>query len=176
MISIAAEPYPSEALRAELSVKLNLTDRQLQMWFCHRRLKDRNNSTPGKRGKKDSGGGSGGGGDGEGGEMGNSDYPHGRGRKAISRLPLSLQPPAVGRMEMPLVTRYYESPQSIKELRAISFVESQLGESLREDGPSLGIEFDPLPPDAFGAPIGIFAFLNFYFLDVVNVSIVLVVG
>ncbi|KAG8069439.1 hypothetical protein GUJ93_ZPchr0005g15579 [Zizania palustris] len=35
------DPYPNETVRAELSVKLGLTDRQLQMWFCHRRLKDR---------------------------------------------------------------------------------------------------------------------------------------
>uniref|UniRef100_A0A0D3G618 Homeobox domain-containing protein n=1 Tax=Oryza barthii TaxID=65489 RepID=A0A0D3G618_9ORYZ len=33
--------YPNETIRAELSVKLGLTDKQLQMWFCHRRLKDR---------------------------------------------------------------------------------------------------------------------------------------
>jgi hypothetical protein len=36
----------------------------------------------------------------------------------------------------------------------INSVESQLGEPLREDGPALGINFDPLPPGAFGAPIG----------------------
>lgn len=33
--------YPAEAVRAELSSQLNLSDKQLQMWFCHRRLKDR---------------------------------------------------------------------------------------------------------------------------------------
>lgn len=33
--------YPAEAVRAELSTQLNLSDKQLQMWFCHRRLKDR---------------------------------------------------------------------------------------------------------------------------------------
>lgn len=54
-----------------------------------------------------------------------------------------------------VVRSYYESPQSIMELRAIACVEAQLGEPLREDGPILGIEFDPLPPDAFGAPLGI---------------------
>ncbi|KAL0002870.1 hypothetical protein SO802_016651 [Lithocarpus litseifolius] len=37
----ALEAYLSEALRAELWAKLGLFDRQLQMWFCHRRLKDR---------------------------------------------------------------------------------------------------------------------------------------
>ncbi|XP_021803548.1 homeobox-DDT domain protein RLT1-like, partial [Prunus avium] len=54
---------------------------------------------------------------------------------------------------MPMRRRYYESPQSILELRAIACVEAQLGEPLREDGPVLGVEFDRLPPDAFGAPI-----------------------
>jgi hypothetical protein len=42
------------------------------------------------------------------------------------------------------------------ELRAIACVEDQLGEPLREHGPILGVEFDTLPPDAFGAPIGIY--------------------
>ena len=37
-------------------------------------------------------------------------------------------------------------------------MEAQLGGTLREDGPILGMEFDPLPPDAFGAPIGKFGF------------------
>ncbi|CAK9181860.1 unnamed protein product [Ilex paraguariensis] len=37
----AMETYPSEVTRVELSEKLGLTDRQLQMWFCHRRLKDK---------------------------------------------------------------------------------------------------------------------------------------
>ncbi|KAL0301644.1 UNVERIFIED_CONTAM: Homeobox-DDT domain protein RLT2 [Sesamum radiatum] len=51
VIFVLVETYPSEALRAELSVKLGLTDRQLQMWFCHRRLKDRK-PPPEKRQKK----------------------------------------------------------------------------------------------------------------------------
>lgn len=50
---------------------------------------------------------------------------------------------------------YYESQQAVLERKAIACVESQLGEPLRKDGPILGVEFDPLPPDAFGAPIGI---------------------
>ena len=54
-----------------------------------------------------------------------------------------------------MMRRYYDSsPQSVMELRAIACVEAQLGEPLREDGPILGMEFDPLPPDAFGTPIG----------------------
>ncbi|KAM0061731.1 putative transcription factor homeobox-WOX family [Helianthus debilis subsp. tardiflorus] len=37
--------YPSEAVRAQLSESLGLTGRQLQMWFCHRRLKDKKEGT-----------------------------------------------------------------------------------------------------------------------------------
>lgn len=61
--------------------------------------------------------------------------------------------------------RYYEPPQVIlphmaavhltqAEHRMIDSVETLIGEPLRDDGPVLGVEFDPLPPGAFGAPIG----------------------
>jgi len=36
----AEDSYPNEMMQVELSVQLVLTDRQLQMWFCHCRLKD----------------------------------------------------------------------------------------------------------------------------------------
>lgn len=167
------ETYPSEALRAELSAKIGLSDRQLQMWFCHRRLKDRK-FPPAKRQRK---------------------------HEEALPPPLPLPPQAVGpvgdvimagsssgspfsgsvesrrgagwtvsRMgpEMGMGKRYYEPttmiapppmpppPQlSVSELRVIASVEAQLGEPLREDGPILGVEFDPLPPGAFGTPIGI---------------------
>jgi hypothetical protein len=41
MLCVTDDRYPAEAVRAELSTQLNLSDKQLQMWFCHRRLKDR---------------------------------------------------------------------------------------------------------------------------------------
>lgn len=141
----------------ELSEKLGLSDRQLQMWFCHRRLKDKKelpskklrkvpplvNSTTDELNPKlalepcnEYGSGS------------------GSGCSPVTRPEL--------RNVVPL--RYYESPQTIMELRAIACVEAQLGESLREDGPILGIEFDPLPPDAFGAPLGIASVLKLSYL------------
>lgn len=134
----AVESYPSEALRAELSAQLGLSDRQLQMWFCHRRLKDRKAPTA-KRQPKDF----------------QSLVPAGEKELAGSEF-------VRGGMA---VQRYYEVPmapmlpfplpqRNIAEMRAIAFVESQLGEPLREDGPILGVEFDSLPPDAFGRPIG----------------------
>ncbi|KAJ0823817.1 putative transcription factor homeobox-WOX family [Helianthus annuus] len=167
----AVESYPSEQLRAELSVQLGLTDRQLQMWFCHRRLKDRK-TPPVKRSKKEisaAAGGSGGVGDdvvasGEGlggnehggsGGSGSGSSPFGQKDRAVSRASpvISGRAAVASTSEMSSVKRYYESPHAVAEARAVAFVEAQLGERLREDGPILGMEFDPLPPGAFGAPI-----------------------
>lgn len=153
----SVEAYPSEALRAELSAKLGLSDRQLQMWFCHRRLKDRKGPSSGKRQLKDSpareemvvaevgnelGSGS-----------GSASSLLADSRRVVGRPGVGV---AVARMggDVAVMSRYYEQQQTIAELRAIAFVEAQLGEPLREDGPILGMEFDSLPPDAFGAPIG----------------------
>lgn len=170
LIEFLVEAYPAEALRADLSVQLGLTDRQLQMWFCHRRLKDRK-TPPVKRPKKEISSSGGGGGDdvmvsGEGlpnehggsGGSGSGSSPFGHtGRPvpamvatASGRVPAVVAAP----IDMPPVKRYYEPPHAVSEVRAIAFVEAQLGERLREDGPILGMEFDPLPPGAFGAPIG----------------------
>lgn len=145
-------------MRADLSEKLGLSDRQLQMWFCHRRLKDKKEGGPPKKARKtvaalpespvdelragaepgsDYGSGSG---------SGSSPFGHTELRNVASR--------SVGD-DMQISRRYYEPRQTIMELRAIAIVEAQLGEPLRDDGPVLGIEFDPLPPDAFGAPLGI---------------------
>ncbi|XP_022764115.1 homeobox-DDT domain protein RLT2 isoform X2 [Durio zibethinus] len=143
----AMEMYPSEATRAELSVQLGLSDRQLQMWFCHRRLKDRKGPSV-KRQRKYSMSLAGE-------EMGGAEAgnEHGSGGFSLLGHELDLRR-AVPRTGM-TVPRYYEVPRSIVELelRAIAFVELQLGEPIRDDGPMLGMEFDPLPPGAFGAPI-----------------------
>lgn len=145
--------YPSETMRGELSEKLGLSDRQLQMWFCHRRLKDKKDLTSKKLPRKMVAeplpesptddpmlGPS---------ELGNEyGSGSGSGSSPYSRVePLNIVPRGV--------PGYYESPRAMMENRAIACVEAQLGEPLREDGPILGVEFDPLPPDAFGAPLGI---------------------
>ncbi|KAJ9170905.1 hypothetical protein P3X46_018968 [Hevea brasiliensis] len=160
----AVETYPSESLRAELSAQLGLSDRQLQMWFCHRRLKDRK-APPVKRQHRDSlapsttpAGEEIGAMTEVGNELvsvsasGSSPFGHGMDpRRLVARTP-GVAVPRIGG-DMSAMKRYYEPQQSVAELRAIAFVEAQLGEPLREDGPILGMEFDPLPPDAFGAPI-----------------------
>ncbi|KAA8526340.1 hypothetical protein F0562_008457 [Nyssa sinensis] len=159
----AEEMYPSETLRAELSAKLGLSDRQLQMWFCHRRLKDRK-LTPVKMLQKDaSPAGAVASSSFVGDEMvvgevgsehasGSSPFGHldSRQQRVVPRAGTALA--RIG-AATPAIKRYYEPPQAISELRAIAFVEAQLGEPLRDDGPVLGMEFDPLPPGAFGAPI-----------------------
>ncbi|XP_019423523.1 PREDICTED: homeobox-DDT domain protein RLT1-like isoform X3 [Lupinus angustifolius] len=145
----AMETYPTEKIRLELSEKLGLTDRQLQMWFCHRRLKDKKDLAPKKPSRnvvepspepfaEDLGLEP---------ESGN-DYGS---RSGSGSSPFT---PSEFRSVVPQ-TGYYESPQAVLELRAIACVEGQLGEPLREDGPILGVEFDPLPPDAFGAHIAV---------------------
>ncbi|WMV15971.1 hypothetical protein MTR67_009356 [Solanum verrucosum] len=154
----AMETYPSEAIRAELSEKLGLTDRQLQMWFCHRRLKDKN--TSGGTEKKPRAGGTG----------GKRNLPESpredlvvaeaasdRGSGSVSR---SGSGSGSSRFDngddMPAPSiRSYESPRRAMERRVIACIEAQLGEPLREDGPIIGVEFDELPPGAFGIPIGL---------------------
>ncbi|KAJ4750238.1 Homeodomain-like transcriptional regulator [Rhynchospora pubera] len=158
----AREQYPSESVRAELSAKIGLSDRQLQMWFCHRRLKERKvQPGSGKRARKE------------------------EEQMPVIAPPPVLPPPAshdalVGPGSIPVPVRgahraasavprlgpqhYYEPPMisppmparmplTDAGLRAIRYVERQLGEPLRSDGPMLGTDFDPLPPGAFGAPI-----------------------
>ncbi|CAK8577051.1 unnamed protein product [Lathyrus sativus] len=145
----AAELYPSEALRAELSVKLGLSDRQLQMWFCHRRVKDRKASpmvnkvaaaslaSMGEEGVE---------------QIAVADVMHAQrvvaqyGVMGFTRMGAGL--PALESSSC------HEAHQTLQELRAVALVERQLGETLREDGPILGMEFDSLPPGAFGAPLG----------------------
>ncbi|XP_017971057.1 PREDICTED: homeobox-DDT domain protein RLT2 isoform X2 [Theobroma cacao] len=150
----AMEMYPSEATRAELSVQLGLSDRQLQMWFCHRRLKDRK-APPVKRRRKDSSlpaqvvGVAGE-------EMGGGEAVNEHGSDVSSLFGPGLHLRRAVPIPGMAVPRYYEMTHSMAELelRAITFVELQLGEPIRDDGPMLGMEFDPLPPGAFGAPIG----------------------
>ncbi|XP_058730418.1 homeobox-DDT domain protein RLT2-like isoform X2 [Vicia villosa] len=125
----AAEAYPSEAFRAELSVKLGLSDRQLQMWFCHRRQKDRKASPIVNKAVA---------------PIGHVDAQYG----VMGFTTMGAGLPA---MEG---SSYREAHQTLQELRAVALVERQLGETLREDGPILGMEFDSLPPGAFGAPLG----------------------
>ncbi|KAD7117894.1 hypothetical protein E3N88_05162 [Mikania micrantha] len=155
----ASDMYPSEAVRAQLSESLGLTDRQLQMWFCHRRLKDKKEGAGTGKGSvgehkellKSSkqelivahrGGGS---------DHGSRSRSHHESRSQSG----SGSDSDSSQFNEPVVhSRAYElSQQKMIIRRIIDCVEVQLGEPLREDGPALGTEFDELPPGAFGTPI-----------------------
>ncbi|XP_024008708.1 homeobox-DDT domain protein RLT1 isoform X2 [Eutrema salsugineum] len=164
----AEETYPSEATRAELSEKLDLSDRQLQMWFCHRRLKDKKDGQTKKPAKPvqpaaaaaaalssvnelpaagsvpepDSRSGSGSG-------SGCSPYSESRRNFASGSSSSRAELDEYEKMG----NASYEPRLSMMVRRAIVCIEAQLGEPLRDDGPILGMEFDPLPPGAFGTPI-----------------------
>lgn len=173
----AEEKYPSEAVRAELSVQLGLSDRQLKMWFNHRRLKDRkckedeDPATTVKRPQQKEN------------APASIDFPASElmdssamtgklcsdeGYKGGNKI--RLYDEAASRCKKPAEKRAKDSdsaprkrsrhaaskfadPSKAAEARAIFNVEAQLGEPVREDGPVLGVEFDPLPPGAFGSLI-----------------------
>ncbi|KAJ0797032.1 putative transcription factor & chromatin remodeling DDT family [Helianthus annuus] len=145
-----SEMYPSEATRAELSESLGLTDRQLQMWFCHRRLKEKKEEIVKKV-------------VGEQMEVLKSSkreliVAERDGSRSMSRHESwsgSGSASDSSRDNEPMVrSRASElTQQKMMVRRMIDSVEAQLGESLREDGPALGIEFDEPPSGAFGTPI-----------------------
>lgn len=175
----AEDRYPAEAVRAELSTQLNLSDKQLQMWFCHRRLKDRKGKDEDSTNVN---------------ANVNANANVARKKPRTEKQNMTQYPGAVlasepgGAAVLPrdqFAEEYqYENserftpeqelkPRSRKsgprdgsfpgkrrnqalsarvakaEAAAIAAVEAQLGEPLREVGPPLGLEFDPLPPGAF---------------------------
>lgn len=156
LVVYADETYPSEAIREELTVKLGLTDRQLQMWFCHRRLKDKKEAAGMAANKPRAAGGVGKRMDSPQDEMLMAEA----GSERVSRSGSgsgsgSGSSQFDNRDDIPMVPiRYHELSRTVMERRVIACIEAQLGEPLREDGPILGVDFDELPPGAFGTPIG----------------------
>lgn len=193
------EKYPSEATRTLLGKELNLSDKQLQIWFTHRRYKDRRDGIDDEKlsfyaknkpeslvptchvpteecrsykkaeivltmieedddserdgyparvlaEERDD-------------EELIAEHDHTNGmavpvevektklvpkRKSASRLPKDLDRPPRRPGPKPKF-----NVMAASERAAIIAVESQLCGPLREDGPPLGFEFDPLPPRAF---------------------------
>lgn len=189
---VAVEKYPSETTRSVLSRELSLSEKQLQIWFTHRRYKDRRDGigdeklmANSRRGKYDT----------QAEQPGSSKkgeiidlnsredddsedgYPAqvlaeehydeelitshrngldvGNGGHEEFVKPISKPTPR--RRSGPRIPRDLCMPprkpklnaQAQAEQATLIAVEHQLGGPLRDDGPPLGFDFDPLPPDAF---------------------------
>ncbi|XP_074321235.1 uncharacterized protein LOC141657795 [Silene latifolia] len=203
--------YPTESMKAEIAVKLNLTEKQVSGWFCHRRLKDKRaleeesqlSQAPQKPDlssgviqdrasglKQDSCS-----------STKQADHKRADLREVESwryhheNIPdeeLNYQQRSLGdgneiedtssesnsalqesfypqiSRSLPMETTEFRASngfiqpskgrvgpsgylkiKGLTENAAITAVKRQLGRHYREDGPSLGIEFDPLPPEAF---------------------------
>lgn len=197
--------YPTEPMKAELAVKLGLTEKQVSGWFCHRRLKDKRIliDAPGKQdlssgviqdrgsGLKQDSCSSTKQGDYRladlrevesqrfsrdelpvaelnyeqrrvynGAEMGNTSSESNSGLQKSSH-PQNRKRSDVGATEYQAPNGFipkrrgpsgYLKIKGQAENSAITAVKRQLGQHYREDGPPLGIDFDPLPPGAFESP------------------------
>lgn len=192
----ALEKYPSETTRSGLSRELNLSEKQLQIWFTHRRYKDRRDGVDdeklmgnSRRSKYDSNAEKQGpfkkgdivdlnsreGNDSEDGyparvlaeehyddyliadHRNNLDVGDGGHEEVVKTKPKSAPRRRTGsrisRDPSMCALKSGPRPNMITQAQAeqvvILAVEGQLGGRLRNDGPPLGFEFDPLPPFAF---------------------------
>ncbi|KAK9735953.1 hypothetical protein RND81_04G240600 [Saponaria officinalis] len=204
--------YPTEALKAEMAIKLNLTEKQVSGWFCHRRLKDKRlakqleQQAPGRQdlssgiiqdrasGLKQDSCSSTKQADnkrvdprevesqryshenlpvaelnfqqrslGDGTEMDDTSsesnsalqesfYPQNKSHLAAETSEFRASNGFVQHSRGRVGPSGYLKIKGQTENAAITAVKRQLGRHYREDGPSLGIEFDPLPPGAFEPP------------------------
>ncbi|ESQ38007.1 hypothetical protein EUTSA_v10028592mg [Eutrema salsugineum] len=194
--------YPSEEMKAQLAEEIELTEKQVSGWFCHRRLKDKRSvkedgNTIGSQDRssvvlQDRGsglrqdscgstkqtdysnpkprevesqrlyGGS------YMGNAGGEDSTSSERSSSLHKILVSSKDGVrdveslryVARSDVvqhPLVMKSYgyNKPSGYLKLKgetenvAITAVKRQLGRQYREDGPPLGVEFDPLPPGAF---------------------------
>ncbi|KAH9619226.1 hypothetical protein KSS87_005783 [Heliosperma pusillum] len=202
--------YPTESLKAEMAIRLNLTDKQVSGWFCHRRLKDKRaekaesqagvkqdissgiiqdrasglkqdscsstkqadhrrveprevesqrfchenppvaelnyqQRSPGDDEMDDTSSESNS-------ALQDSFYPQNRGHLAAETTDYRASNGLVQHSRGRAGPSGYLKIKGQTENAAITAVKRQLGRHYREDGPSLGIEFDPLPPAAFESP------------------------
>ncbi|CAH2071812.1 unnamed protein product [Thlaspi arvense] len=192
--------YPSEEMKAKLADEVELTEKQVSGWFCHRRLKDKRSgkedgNTIGSQDRssvvlQDRGSGlrqdSCGstkqteygnpklkevesqrlyGGSYTGNDDGEEDSTSSERSSSLHKNLVSSKD-GVRDMESSRYVDVIQHPQVMKsygykkpsgylklkgetENVAITAVKRQLGRQYREDGPPLGIAFDPLPPGAF---------------------------
>ncbi|XP_051142078.1 uncharacterized protein LOC127259006 isoform X2 [Andrographis paniculata] len=166
--------YPSDMLKAEISEATSLTEKQVYGWFCHRRLKDKKlydssaggldhssavvEQDHGSGHRPDSCGSTKLGGnrnfDTKEVESGRVILPQHSGVElAFSGTSRYLPPKSP--LDMPAAkprsgpSGYLKLLKRPSENPAITAVKKQLGTLYTEDGPTLGVDFDSLPPGSF---------------------------
>lgn len=156
----------SEQMRQELAQKTELSSREISMWFANKRFQGKQAHLIRKCNREVvhslpvhpnlSGGGSGF-------VLAASachfmDSTTNEASSISERSSYLIQPmPSVPRPKMKtqvqqVTSKVQNSHHSLDPL-VLTFMERKLGGRLREDGPLVGINFDPLPPGAFGSPL-----------------------
>ncbi|KAK6164067.1 hypothetical protein DH2020_000931 [Rehmannia glutinosa] len=163
----ALEKFYNELMKIQLAESIGLTEKQVSGWFCHRRLKDKrlmngDNHVIGRQDRssgviQDRGSGH------RQDSCGstkleddrNIDSREVESGRLMAELTYERSGPYLGthnRMDDASSEARPSGYLKVKgqvENSAITAVKRQLGKHYREDGPPLGVEFDPLPPGAF---------------------------
>ncbi|GER40750.1 homeodomain-like superfamily protein [Striga asiatica] len=182
--------YLTESMKAQLAVKICLTEKQVSEWFCHRRLKDKRllanmqdscGSTKHVENRKlhirefeseisnlqeynkltqeqnngrcfgtnchmdDASSGSSSSLRNMANQGKGSPFDMERSRERVPKFPIDM----TGLNNPRLGPAGYLKVKAQVENAAITAVKRQMGKHCREDGPPLGVDFDPLPPETF---------------------------
>lgn len=154
----------SEQMRQELAQKTELSSREISMWFANKRFQGKQGDLLRKSNR--SGGGTGfvleachfmds--------AMNEASLISERSSNLIQPMPTVPRPKMKDKVKQ--VTQKVQQSHYALDPLVLTFMERKLGGRLREDGPLVGTNFDPLPPGAFGSPLcsanGISFFLQF---------------
>ncbi|WOL00823.1 hypothetical protein Cni_G09536 [Canna indica] len=126
----AVSRNPSAAVKEELAKLTGLDYKQVQYWFGNRRYIDRHGPRRYRSANDNDG-----------------RYVK---LEAVSSTSMSSSSTLIG----PAMLQTDVATEMTPELqRVVKHIEKELGYPMRQDGPILGVEFKPLPPGAFGAPL-----------------------
>ncbi|PKU86172.1 homeobox-DDT domain protein RLT2 isoform X2 [Dendrobium catenatum] len=153
----------SEQMRQELAQKTELSSREISMWFANKRFQGKQAHLPREPKKEEfsplplhsspNGGGSGfvlaac--------HFMDSDTNESSIREVCSKLtrPKPAAPQLKKKTQLQHMMSQQQPSHEALDPLVLTFMERKLGGRLREDGPLVGVNFDPLPPGAFGSPL-----------------------
>ncbi|KAI9114503.1 hypothetical protein K1719_014201 [Acacia pycnantha] len=121
--------YPTEEMKSDLAEELGLTEKQVSGWFCHRRSVKWRRPGP------------------------YMTYEHNRDYNEDVDGMDNTSSESSSSLQDQLFSQGYLKVKGEIENATITAVKKQLGRNYREDGPLLGVEFDPVPPGAFECQI-----------------------